>query len=332
MRGMSTNARNQTRVPSGVPTGGQWAAGRRAEAETSSLTQDPRWSSGYQSGYQAALQEVQRTLGLLSPQQRQAPGQEPVQSEPDAVGATGQGGEVGEFGQPDSTDTTPVDQRDHTRRQEPYTAESLGYNDMFPAPVGAEDDAVSLHGHVFDTVESAGRVFHRRRAGIYPDAPSSIRLQADRPLGGQEVEQLRNLMGYQLYAKVAPKPTGRPEADTPFSFTFTVDTSEVDQAKMEAAFDEWERSLPTTFAEGTPARKTQGGTRKYEGVDPPPAFEVFYDRVVFDAQECADHLNGVRDRQLEAKQQAAGQQYPAAGAYGFQPAPPPMPPGPPPAG
>ena len=304
----------------------------------SSLTQDPRWSAGYESGYQAALEEVQRTLGLLSPQQRQAvtdasvevpPAEETPDEQADA------GGEESGFGQMDSTNTTPVDQRDHTAREAPFTAATISYNDMFPAPVSAEDDAVALHGGVFDTIGSQDRVFHRRRAGIYPDAPTSIRLQADRPLGRQEVEQLRNLMGYQLYAKVAPKPTGRPEADTPFSFTFTVDTSEVDPAKMEAAFDEWERSLPTTFAEGTPARKTQGGTRKYEGVDPPPAFEVFYDRVVFDAQECADHLNGVRDRQLEAQQQAAAaavQQYPTAGAYGFQQVPPPMPPGPPPTG
>lgn len=37
MPGMSKNPRNQARVPEGVPTGGQFAAGRRAEAGISSL-------------------------------------------------------------------------------------------------------------------------------------------------------------------------------------------------------------------------------------------------------------------------------------------------------
>ena len=324
---MSTYARNQSRVPGGVPAGGQWAEGRKAETGTASLTQDPRWSAGYESGYQAALAEVQRTLGLLSPQQRGAPAGPTPEQEP----VEDPGGAAAGFGEMDSTDTTPVDMRDHTGRAGPYTADTISYNDMFPASVPVEDDAI-LAGHVFDTIESSGRIFHRRRAGIYPESPSAIRLQADRPLGHQEVEQLRNLMGYQLYAKVAPKPTGRAEVDSPFSFTFTVDTSEVGAEQMERVFDDWERSLPTTFAEGTPARKTQGGTRKYEGLHTPPAFEVYYDQVVFDAGECADHLNGVRERQLEARQaqaqlQAHAQMMP--GAHGFQQAPPPMPPMPP---
>lgn len=341
MRGMSTHTRSQSRVPGGVPSGGQWAEGRRAEVGTSSLIQDPRWSAGYESGYQAALAEVQQTLGLLSPQQRFTPGTPDQQVAEQAGGEqagggpaeTGDGGQASGFGEMDSTDTTPVDMRDHTLRAQPYTADTITYNDMFPAAVPVEDEAI-LGGHMFDTIESGGRVFHRRRAGIYPEAPSAIRLQVDRPMGSQEVEQLRNLMGYQLYAKVAPKPTGRAQVDSPFSFTFTVDTSEAEAEKMEQVFDEWERSLPSTFSEGTPQRKTQGGSRKYEGLGDPPAFEVFYDKVAFDAQECADHLNGVRERQIEAHQQQYRQQQAGVfppGGHGFQQAPPPMPPMPPPA-
>jgi hypothetical protein len=342
MRGMSTNTRSQSRIPGGVPSGGQWAEGRRAESGTASLTQDPRWSAGNESGYQAALAQVQQTLGQLSPQQRVTPGASEPQDDQagtDSAQAAGDqahddeaGGVASGLGEMDSTDTTPIDQRDHTQRAQPYTADTITYNDIFPAAVSVDDDTI-LNGRVYDTVDSGGRVYHRRRAGIYPEAPSAIRLQVDRPLGSQEVEQLRNLMGYQLYAKVAPKPTGRAQADSPFSFTFTVDTSEVSAEKMDQVFDDWERSLPTTFSEGTPQRKTQGGTRKYEGLAQPPTFEVFYDRVAFDAQECADHLNGVRDWQIEAQQQQAQQPQPSAAfppdAHGFQQAPPPMPPIPP---
>ena len=96
-----------------------------------SLTQDPRWSAGYETGYQAALDEVQRTLGLMSTQERRHAESPTADQDPDQVAEPPSAG----LGEMDSLDTTPVAMRDHTRRPEPYSASSLTFNDMFPAPV-----------------------------------------------------------------------------------------------------------------------------------------------------------------------------------------------------
>lgn len=268
IRGMSTF----NRVPPGVPAGGQFAENQRPEAPQASLG---GWDeASYQAGYLDALSAVRETLGTLD-----APAA-PTEAEPAA-------------GLADAADTTPMYARDHSQRSRAYEPAELEYHDVFPAAIDVSDAAVQ-DGGVFDVVSSHGTTFYRRRPGIYAERPQAVRIQCDRPLGATEIEQMRNLMGYQFYARVAKNPTGRAQVDSPRSFTFTIDPGEADSAVLDRAFVEYEASLPALFAEGTPKRKTQGHTRKYEGLVNPPRFELYYDSVSWDRQESADYLNGLR--------------------------------------
>lgn len=145
-------------------------------------------------------------------------------------------------------------------------------------------------GQVVNRIETAdGTVFHRRRQGVYPNWPSHIRIQGNRPLTDGEVRQAAQLTGYAFRAALhGDEPVAHPERDSPYSFIVRADSSSSRSDDIVAAFDEFEQQLPTTLTEGSPVRKTdrQGprtaGTRLVEGLGAGLTFEVFYDEVTGD--------------------------------------------------
>ncbi|XKH58451.1 hypothetical protein LG293_17675 (plasmid) [Citricoccus nitrophenolicus] len=170
-----------------------------------------------------------------------------------------------------------------------YLREKLTGKPAAPLPMGTPADPVSSSdsrvqaGEVFDTVESDGQVFHRRRDGVYPDYPYAMRIQADRPISDEELSHIASLTGYSLAATRQGEPMSDPDRDTPYSFTVHADTTKGRQGR---SLDRFEEHLETYLSEGSPVRKTDragagtAGTRLIEGMGADtPKIELYYDQV-----------------------------------------------------
>ena len=142
-------------------------------------------------------------------------------------------------------------------------------------------------GQVFDTVVVDGTVYQRRRDGVYPDTPYSMRIQSKRPLSDDDMQKAAQLLGYAYRAEVRGEPLGDPERDSPYSFVVYADTTKSSSDDLGIALEGFEESLPEMFADGSPIRKTDRagagtkGTRLVEGFDGDGfGFEIYYDDVV----------------------------------------------------
>lgn len=118
-----------------------------------------------------------------------------------------------------------------------------------------------------------GQRFYRRRAGVTPGEPYAVRIEADRELSNEEVRRLAGLVGYAGRAQLRmAEPVGEPHRDGPNSFVVSMDTTKSYSDDIGIAMEEFERTLPAYFEEGSPVRKTDRsgpgtkGTRAVEGV------------------------------------------------------------------
>ena len=80
-------------------------------------------------------------------------------------------------------------------------------------------------GGVADQVSADGRVYYRRREGVYGGWPDSMRFQADRALTDAEMRHAAQLIGYNYRATVRGENMGDPVRDTPYSFIMYADTT-----------------------------------------------------------------------------------------------------------
>lgn len=156
--------------------------------------------------------------------------------------------------------------------------------DGVTVPVPANDPRL-IAGQVFDKVTCPdGRVFHRRREGVYPNEPYAMRIQANRPLREEEKLQMAGLLGYAYAAQVRGEGFSMPASDSPYSFIVDVDTTKSRSDDLGAAMGRFEKDIPRMLLEGSPARKTplKGpiGSRAVEGFNEPDlSIEVYYDSV-----------------------------------------------------
>jgi hypothetical protein len=157
--------------------------------------------------------------------------------------------------------------------------------DGISAPVPANDARVQA-GQVFDQVEVDGVTFHRRREGVFPGWPDSMRLQASRPLTDEEKRRFAGLVGYAYRASVAGEPLGEPDSDSPYSFVVSADLTKSRRDDVGIALEQFEESLAEYIQEGSPVRTTNRsgpgtmGTRLVEGFNEPDlTFELYYDAI-----------------------------------------------------
>jgi hypothetical protein len=167
-----------------------------------------------------------------------------------------------------------------------------------------EPDQMGFHDSRSDLVQSGAVVdrvrvydedghpsaFYRRTAGVFPEWPYQMRFQANRPLTETEKAQAAQLIGYAYRSTVAGESIGRPESDTPFSFTVSADTTKTRRDDIGMALESFETDLPGMLQHGSPVRTTDRagagtkGTRLVPGLnDPDLRFEIYYDSVVADA-------------------------------------------------
>ena len=151
------------------------------------------------------------------------------------------------------------------------------------SPVGQYDARLQA-GQVFDAVLSDdGSVYHRRRKWIVPERPTAMRIQTDRQLTEDEVDQLNSLIGYQFVSTLH----GRGEwldvvhRDSPYSFVINLP-----EDLGNCNFGPFENTLTDIVREGSLLRRTDqagpgtAGTRAVPGFnDNAPAIEWFYDSV-----------------------------------------------------
>jgi hypothetical protein len=158
------------------------------------------------------------------------------------------------------------------------------------APVGPDgsidqpvkhDDPRLIAGEVFDTVESAdGQAFHRRREGVFPDAPYALRIQVDRPIDSGDLSKMARILGSAYATTGWNEGLGWPEQDTPFSFIVSADTT---KGRAYRNLDKLEENLATYMVEGSPVAKTNRGRtpkgeRYVEGFgESTPKFELYYE-------------------------------------------------------
>lgn len=155
-------------------------------------------------------------------------------------------------------------------------------------PVGFDDPRLQ-GGEVFDTVVSeSGTVYHRRREGVYPSTPYSLRIQTKKPMTDEQMQQIAGLTGYALRVAGGGEGAGDPERESAYAFTISADTTKGRQYRH--LVDRFEPSLQQYMSQGgSPVRVGRGrhdptaGTRlvSLDG-GPMPEFEVFYDHVISD--------------------------------------------------
>lgn len=179
----------------------------------------------------------------------------------------------------------------HTRTQGtrvPPSCQGAGGSrlpDGVTAPVPA-DDSRAQAGQVFEQIQVDGVTFHRRREGVFPSWPDSMRLRANRPLTDAEKRRFAGPVGYAYRATVAGEPLGEPASDTPYSFVVSADITKSSRDDEGMALEAFEEVLTGYIQKGSPVRKTDRsgtstkGTRLVEGFnDPDLKFELYYDDV-----------------------------------------------------
>lgn len=320
MPGMSRSARTQSRVPEGVPTGGQFATSRRSETGRSTLL-EPAGSAapsappgmrpiagGDEAGLSWALTHGPR--GTVNGYVR-LPDGHPWEGRDSFEISTGEGcpayvtcargGWVG-------FDSASGEQAAHTQARrlahavreahlhdspageadapaDPLAGAPIAPGQIREGVAGSEDPRVQA-GEFFNTVIVDGDTFHRRRPGVYPGTPYYTRVQADRPLTADEVERMSQLLGYEYARSVRGERLGSPTQDTPCSFILHTDVTKSASDDVGVALEEFESNLPTIMREGSPVRKTNragAGTKGTRLIDPltdPPAFHLYYDDVI----------------------------------------------------
>lgn len=154
-------------------------------------------------------------------------------------------------------------------------------------------DPEILNGQVVDDInvideQGYSAVYHRRRDGVFPGTPYSMRFQANRPISDEEMNHLSQLIGYQYRATVRGESMGTPERDTPYSFTVYADTTKSSSDDLGHAMEKFETGLNDIIQNGSPVRTTDrsgpAGTRLVDGFnDSNLGLETYYDDVhVFD--------------------------------------------------
>lgn len=152
-------------------------------------------------------------------------------------------------------------------------------------PVRLDDPRVQA-GEVFDAVITEdGTVFYRAGEDTRPDAPESIRIQADRPLTDAQAEHFAGLLGYSFKVNLSNEGLSDVERDTPYSFLVHINGS-IRRSDPEAAFFNLEDDLRDMVQAGsTPRTKdTNHGPAGSQLVPPLDEtgmlkFDVYYDRV-----------------------------------------------------
>lgn len=139
-------------------------------------------------------------------------------------------------------------------------------------------------GEVFDTVDFGGTSFHRRREGVHPSGPYALRIQANRPLGDTDMQNLAGMAGYAMMTAGRGEGMSDPLRDSPYSFVVHNDTTKGGQYRNLERFEE---NLAEYLAGGgTPARTSDRagvgtkGTRALDSsLDPDTKIEIYYDQV-----------------------------------------------------
>lgn len=185
-----------------------------------------------------------------------------------------------------------------------YTATQAGQPIRTPADnhrhaglniVPVEDARVQA-GVVFDKIEVPdpdnnrfSMVFTRATANVEADNPDYIRIQANRPITDDEMEDMAEAVGYQSKAILAiQNGLQDPIRDTPYSFLIgkkdTTDHSR--RTDVVAAYRQFEQSLLGMIRDGSPTRRTDrkgpgtAGTKLVNGIDDPNfGIEIYYNSV-----------------------------------------------------
>ncbi len=131
-----------------------------------------------------------------------------------------------------------------------------------------------------------GTVYHRRREGVHPDTPYSIRVQANRQISNEEARHLAGLMGYAYRSTVAGESLGDVQRDTAYSFIVSADTTKSSRDDLGMALEDFEQQYPAIVKTGSPVRKTDRSGPGTKGTSLVPAFdddsielELYYDDV-----------------------------------------------------
>lgn len=287
-----------TRNPSGTPTGGQFAANQRGEADVdlglpdasndpwAAVTEPPAGGSSAQ--VHAAVTEVNAAYARWAADRRAADVASATVAESwadmntaiERLRGFSPGTAEAAFEQVDA-DVAAI------QRGERSSAESIYVDDEGRTVHFAESAAVQ-GGEIVDSVRTTeGTVYRRRRDGVYPDWPYAMRFQANRPLSDDEVQHFAGLVGYTYRSTVAGEPLDTPERDSPYSFTVYADTTKTRRDDVGMALEEFEQQLPDLIQNGSPVRKTDRsgegtkGTRLVDGFnDPDLKFETYYDSVL----------------------------------------------------
>jgi hypothetical protein len=166
----------------------------------------------------------------------------------------------------------------HIYQYSGITPDLLGETEI----VSTDDPAVQ-EGEVFDEVIYDGRLYSRRREGVFPGSPYGMRIQANRPLTEEEAYNLAGLVGYTYRATIAGESLSSPDIDSPYSFAVGADTTKSQRDDLGMGFEDFENSLNNTIAEGSPLRKTDRsgpgtkGTRLVQGMGADLKVEVYWD-------------------------------------------------------
>lgn len=163
-------------------------------------------------------------------------------------------------------------------------------------PIDSRTDQVQ-RGEIFDAVSVADEyimngqrhtsftTFHRVRDGVFAGTPYAMRIQASRPIDDDEMLVMAGLVGYTYRSTIAGESIGRPERDSPYSFVVGADMTKSSRDDLGQAIRDFEDTLPTMIAEGSPIRKTDRagkgtkGTRLVNGLGEDIGFELYYDDI-----------------------------------------------------
>lgn len=141
---------------------------------------------------------------------------------------------------------------------------------------GRSIDTSSLDSAEFRDRVSADEVdYHLLTDTTYANAPYSVRIQVGRDLTADEARQLAALAGY-AYAKTGGERGNGFSQDTPRSIVFYCDTT---KGRAYKHLDEFFEDLRGYIKDGSPQRKTKGGTRLIQGLGDVGRVEFYADSV-----------------------------------------------------
>lgn len=270
------------RVQKGVPSGGQFAASARGEADISLASAQSAAQRAVEQAYEAGIAEGARRAAGGSPRSLSEvmdlssvsfDAHEPdAHEDPTVLDPFGDDpwGEAGPTVPCIACGGTGRVERGHPGRACP-TCGSTG--EMAATPPG--QDIVDVPGW---------GTFHRRRDGIYAGEPQAMRIEASRPLTEDEMTRLAQLVGYKYAAVGRGESMSDFEADSDRSFVTGVDTT---KGRAYQRLHEFEDEMDAFIHEGSPERKTNRagagtkGTRLIGGLgDPDLRVQVYYDDIV----------------------------------------------------